>query len=109
MSIQVVPFEEKHLEDAAALLATRHRADRKSEPELPSRFEDPAATLELLKRIMNSPGRGPGVAAIGEGRLAGYLLSSLALEGPTPRAAHVLLGGHERRPEGEPVGIEAGQ
>jgi GNAT superfamily N-acetyltransferase len=94
MSIQVVPFEEKHLEDAAALLATRHRADRKSEPELPSRFEDPAATLELLKRIMNSPGRGPGVAAIGEGRLAGYLLSSFALEGPTPRAAHVLLGGH---------------
>lgn len=93
MSLEVVPFTEEYLEDAARLLASRHRADRKREPDLPAQFEDAAATARVLQHLVSVPAAGPGVAALREGRLAGYLLSILDLDGDT-RVARIFLPGH---------------
>src|SRR5574341_1659914 len=72
MSLEIVPFTEEHLEDAARLLATRHLQDRKHEPNLPERFEDYGVTLQLLRRVS---GQGPGVVALDGGKTVGYLIS----------------------------------
>ena len=39
--LEVVPFSDEHLDDAGRLLAARHARQRKAEPLLPERFEDP--------------------------------------------------------------------
>jgi hypothetical protein len=48
--LEVVPFSEEHLEDAARLLAARHARHRKAEPLLPARFEAPLASHFWPKR-----------------------------------------------------------
>jgi hypothetical protein len=42
MSVEIVPFTEELLPDAAQLLAQRHRQNRCTHPEMAPRFEDPA-------------------------------------------------------------------
>src|SRR5947207_15778748 len=42
---EVVPFSDKHVADAAALLAARHARHRDAEPLLPE-LEDPSAAIE---------------------------------------------------------------
>jgi GNAT superfamily N-acetyltransferase len=68
MSIQIVPFKDEHLEPAAALLARRHREARTCEPLLDPAFEDPAKTIELVRKAWTE------TAALDEGRLIGYIL-----------------------------------
>jgi len=70
-SLEVVPLQEKHLKDAAALVCARYATLRDLVPALPSRYEDPNAILLLLRDLA---GRAPGVAALRGGRLAGFLL-----------------------------------
>jgi GNAT superfamily N-acetyltransferase len=72
-NLEIVPFREEHLDEAASLLAARHRAGRMREPELPARFEDPSATLTLVKELL---AKSTGVVAFRGGRLAGYLLGT---------------------------------
>lgn len=43
--LEIVPFAEKHVADAAALLAARHARHREAEPLLPE-LEDPVAAIE---------------------------------------------------------------
>jgi GNAT superfamily N-acetyltransferase len=43
--LEIVPFADKHLADAAALLAARHARHREAEPLLPD-LEDPVAAIE---------------------------------------------------------------
>ena len=74
MSIQIVPLGSEHLEQAAALVAARYRAQRQVLPFLPDRFEDPAA---ILPRLREHVGNVPSVAALREGRLAGFVLTFL--------------------------------
>jgi GNAT superfamily N-acetyltransferase len=69
-SLHIVPLEDKHLEDAAALVCARYRALRQHAPLMPARYEAVAAILPLLH---NLPGRAPGVAAIRGSRLVGFL------------------------------------
>jgi GNAT superfamily N-acetyltransferase len=69
-SLHIVPLEDKHLEDAAALVCARYRALRRHAPLMPPRYEDVAAILPLLH---NLPGRAPGVAALRGSRLVGFL------------------------------------
>lgn len=76
-TLQIVPFAEEHESPAAALLATRYRAVRRSHPRLPAGFEDETATLPLVRRLRQHAQWGPGVAALRAGRLAGYLLSQV--------------------------------
>jgi GNAT superfamily N-acetyltransferase len=70
-NIEITLLRDEHLKDAAALVASRYRAEREHEPSLPSRYEDARSALQPLR---NLAGRAPGVAAIRGGRLAGFLL-----------------------------------
>ena len=65
--LEVVPFSDEHLDDAAALLAARHARHRAAEPLLPE-VADPLAAVELEWRTEGAsgvfaPGRGYLIAA----------------------------------------------
>lgn len=70
MTLQVVPLREAHLEDAAALASARYRGFRDRLPLLPPQYAEAAAVLPLLRDMTRS---NPGVAAIRQGRLVGFL------------------------------------
>ncbi|HMA37836.1 MAG TPA: GNAT family N-acetyltransferase [Chloroflexia bacterium] len=104
MPLQLLPFADSHLDEAAQLLADRHRADRARDPMLPAAFADPAATREVLTAIRAEPGS--GVVALQAGRLVGYLLAVYRTPAPTtaqawlmrPRAAVVRYPCHAADP-----------
>src|SRR2546430_16651072 len=56
--LEVVPFSDEHLDDAAALLAARHARHRAAEPLLPE-VADPPAAGELVRRTGGAPGAVP--------------------------------------------------
>lgn len=60
-----------HLNDAAELVASTYRRERKHVPSLPARYEDAAEFLPLLGDLS---GKAPGAAALDGGKLAGFLL-----------------------------------
>ena len=106
MRLAIVPFTDAHLDEAAALLAARHRADREREPELPASDED----VEVMRSAVRSAMEGAetsGVVALRGGRMAGYLLGSIVLPAPTsgmalfarPRTARIAYAGHAVAPE----------
>jgi GNAT superfamily N-acetyltransferase len=69
MSIEVVSLEEEHLEDAAALVASRYQGLRQRVAFLPSRCADVDTLLPLLREIA---GAGPGVIALHGERVVGF-------------------------------------
>lgn len=77
--------------NAAALFATGYRAHRERQPLLPARFESPAAVESLLCRMV---GRRPGVAAVRDGRLTGYLAGGVIPEWRGCRTAFVPFWAH---------------
>jgi GNAT superfamily N-acetyltransferase len=74
-STSFVSLGEEHLDAAAALLAARHRAQRRVEPGLDPRYEDPAAARAELAALLNREDAS-GVAALRDGELEGYLLGT---------------------------------
>jgi GNAT superfamily N-acetyltransferase len=85
MRLEIGDLREEHLEDAAALVASRTRALRQEVPPLPARYEEVAAILPLLSKLAR---RAPGVAATRGGRLAGFLLGMALREFQGRRAAY---------------------
>jgi len=77
MSLEIVPLCDKQLEDAAALVSASYRALRERVPSLPSRYEDVSSILPLLRDLT---GQAPGVVAMRDGRLAGFLLGMVLPE-----------------------------
>ena len=78
MSIKIVPFDDDHLESAASMASARYRGERKVAPHLPGRFENPEHIVPLLQDL----GQGaPGVAAVRDGVMAGFLLSYMSVFG----------------------------
>src|SRR5438093_9590645 len=73
--LEVVPFSDEHLEDAAGLLAARHARHRKTEPLLPLRFEAAEAAQEELADAWRAEGSS-GAAAFRDGRQVGYLIGA---------------------------------
>jgi ribosomal protein S18 acetylase RimI-like enzyme len=73
--LELEPFSNEHLEDAARLLAARHAHHREAEPLLSARFEDPAAAHEELERVWQREAAS-GAAAIRGGRVVGYLVGA---------------------------------
>lgn len=65
------PFEEKYIEDSAKLFAERYRTERKYMSLLPARYENYNTTLPLLDEQIKKT---PGVVAIENGKLTGYLI-----------------------------------
>ena len=90
ISIQIVPFRDNHLKDAAVLVATRYRTERALNKSLPARFEDAGAVASLLQDYTKERA---GVVAIRGGRLAGFLTYML-LSGGGGRTAYVPDWGH---------------
>lgn len=68
--IETIPLKEEHLEDAAALVSGRYGQLLQQEPLLPHRYRDVSNLLPLLLNIQTA---GPGVVAIQDGRLVGFL------------------------------------
>jgi GNAT superfamily N-acetyltransferase len=85
MSLEIVPLRDKHLEDAAALVTARYRALRGHAPPLPSRYEDVSSILTPLRDLA---GQAPGVVAMRDGRLAGFLLGMVLAEFRGKRAVY---------------------
>jgi hypothetical protein len=73
--VEIVPFGDEHLDEAAFLLAARHARHREAEPLLPERYEDPAAALEELEAAWSAEGAS-GSAAVRGSRLVGYLVGA---------------------------------
>jgi hypothetical protein len=83
MRIECVPFAEEHLDAAAELLATRHRAHRAREPVLPDRFEDPLETRHLIAGLLRDGES--GVVALRAGQPVGFMLGAPDVLPPTHR------------------------
>lgn len=81
MLLHAVPFEEKHLLEAARILAARHRAHRVQRPELSLQFEDEAFDLLMLQTGLTEAGTDP-VVALRHNRVIGYLIGRIRLSFP---------------------------
>lgn len=68
--MQIEQLRENHWEDAAALVAAGVQRLRQKVGILPQQYEDPAA---ILPRLAELAPHAPGVAAVAQGRLAGFL------------------------------------
>jgi GNAT superfamily N-acetyltransferase len=79
MPLHTTSFTQNHIDDAAALLAARHRADRTRSPTLPSGHDDAESLREPLRKALTEPGAG-GVVAFQGGRMAGYQLGGMLLQ-----------------------------
>jgi GNAT superfamily N-acetyltransferase len=101
MRSTLLPFSPEHLAPAASLLADRHRRDRCWAPALSEEYEDPAATLPVLRDLLATNGT-HGVVALCGGEIAAYLLGAPEIGSPThpfagfmhPRAAEMAFAGH---------------
>jgi GNAT superfamily N-acetyltransferase len=74
LRLEIVPLEDKHLQDAAGLASSRYRALREQVPSMPTQYENPDIILPWLQDLTN---QAPGVAAIRSGNLAGFLLAMI--------------------------------
>ncbi len=68
--IQIIPFREEFLDEAAALFIANYRKQRQAIPILPERMEDHQLNVKMLTEIFHST---PGLAALQNGRLVGYM------------------------------------
>jgi ribosomal protein S18 acetylase RimI-like enzyme len=91
--LEIEPFSDDHLEDAARLLAGRHARHREAEPLLSARFEDPSAAGGELARAWRAEGASGAVALRG-GRLAGYLIAARRDDGIWGENVWVEVAGH---------------
>ncbi len=74
-ALELTPFADEHLDDAAALLAARQARHRRAEPLLPSAFEDAAAARTVIEEAWSQDGAS-GAVAQRDGRLIGYLVGA---------------------------------
>ena len=93
MRIEIVPFGDNYVEDAARLLALRHQRDRLKEPALPARFCDPSSTRLAVEASWHKP-HASGVVALQAGRVVGYLIGALQVDSFRGRSVRILLAGH---------------
>jgi GNAT superfamily N-acetyltransferase len=75
VTLEFVPLAEEHLPAAAGLLAERHRRHRAAEPLLPAAYEDADAAGAEIESLWRRDGAA-GVAALRDGRFAGYLVGT---------------------------------
>ena len=85
MPLEIVPLRAEHLEDAAALVTARYRVLRECAPSLPPRYEDAGSLLPPLRDLA---GQAPGVVAMRDGRLVGFILGMVLSEFRGKRGAY---------------------
>lgn len=77
--------------EASRLFAAGYRDARERQPVLPGRYDDPATTEPLLRRMVE---KRPGVAAVRDGRIVGYLAGGVIPDWRGDRTAFVPFWGH---------------
>ncbi|MBC8160378.1 MAG: GNAT family N-acetyltransferase, partial [Roseiflexaceae bacterium] len=97
MRLTIVPFSHDMVEQAGAMLAQRHAADRAALPLLPVRFEHTAASTAAVAAVLARP-HASGVAAMIGGRMLGYLIGDMVFDTTWGRAAWVRGAGHALAP-----------
>ena len=88
MPSEIVDFHPHMLPDAARLLAERHARDRVMLPELPARFEAPVFARTAIESLLQRP-HPSGVAVLEQGRLVGYLIGAMVIEGVWGRSTWI--------------------
>jgi len=73
--LEILPFADEHVDNAAKLLAARHARHRTAEPLLPARFEEPSAAQDELEEAWRRE-HASGAAACRGGSLVGYLVGA---------------------------------
>jgi GNAT superfamily N-acetyltransferase len=109
MALRIMPFEERHVEAAAVLLAARHARDRAREAVLPAAFESPGDVQPHIERLAQRAGTA-GVVAERDGEPVGFLLATAILPVPTqflaqfypPRSMSMPYEGHALAADEEP-------
>ncbi|MGL6280304.1 MAG: GNAT family N-acetyltransferase, partial [Gaiella sp.] len=91
--LQLAPLTHDHLDAAASLLAQRQRAQRRSEPALAARFEEPALCLPEIEALLATDGAS-GSVALRSGRAVGFLLGAPRADGLWGPNAWVEAAGH---------------
>lgn len=71
MSVQIQAFKTNHIEEAATLAALRYQTERAHNQLLPTQFEQAEAVTPHLQGLV---GKVPGVIAMRENRLVGFLI-----------------------------------
>lgn len=103
--MEIVRFHEELLPAAADLLARRHARDRLAIPLLPSRFETARSAMGAVRDVWHRPWTS-GVAAMRDGRLAGFLFGEARFDTLRGRHVWVQLAGHALA-EDETAGLYA--
>lgn len=85
MPLQIVPLQEQHLEDAAALVCSRYKTFRWQLPVLPPRYELSENILPLLQELARESS---GVAALRGSRLVGFMQALVISEFMGRRSAY---------------------
>ncbi len=98
MMLKTEALRQEHVEDSAALFAARYRAGREVVASLPRRYEEGNSVLPQLR---NLGGRTPGVVAIQEGRLCGFLLGQVIPSWRGKRAIYCPEWAHAAEPESQ--------
>lgn len=75
LRLEIRPFGDEHLDDAARLLAARHRAQRLVEPGLAVGYEDAAVTRMAIETLTAVEGAS-GVVAVRGCSVVGYLVGT---------------------------------
>ncbi|MEO6713923.1 MAG: GNAT family N-acetyltransferase [Mycobacteriales bacterium] len=73
--LQIRPFEERHVEDAGVLLATRHAQHRKGQPMLAERFERAQDATRLVASVFGATDSSGAVALTRSG-VSGFLIGA---------------------------------
>jgi GNAT superfamily N-acetyltransferase len=92
MSLKIIPFREDFIPQAAVLLAAQHKRNRLVMPELPDRFEDPAAARAAIKAALKRK-NASGFAALEDGRLVAYLIGDMVIDDVWGRSGWVRIPG----------------
>lgn len=102
MPIKIIPFEETFLPQAATLLAERHKRDRATFPEMPTRFEDPQVARKAIEAALQRK-HASGFAAFEGDTLVAYLIGDMVIDETWGRSAWVRLPGCAYHPK---AGVE---
>ena len=97
MNLDVIPLQEQHLEDAASLFAAGYRVLRGRVASMPARHESVGSVLPKLQALA---AKAPGVVAIRDGHVAGFLLGEVLPEFRGKRAVYSPEWTHAAEPAG---------
>lgn len=86
MPLEIAPFADEHIDEAARLLADRHAVDRVRDPILPARYERADEARAQVQALL-ADAQTAAVVALQSGRVTGYLAAPVVLTAPATMGA----------------------